>query len=299
MTRCETTPLHPRFGVEVHDLDLRQIDESGYSMIRAMFEDHSVLLFRNQTIGDSDHMRLARMFGPIEDRLADERAKGEAYKVPEVSNIREDGSLTNETDLHTLHLKANMLWHSDSTFMPQPALTNILIARIVTEAGGQTELASTRAGWADMPEAMKQQLRGRGFWHRYAHSRARISPELAKLPMFHKWPDQLWRTVWTNPANGAEALYIASHVFAVEGLPDDEGTELIDQAMDFVTQPRYVFSHTWSVGDVLLWDQRAVLHRATPWDYDTPRKLSSLCVSATAEDGLKKMRMGNQNRPAH
>jgi len=285
------TPLHPRFGVEVADFDLREVDEDSFALIRAAFEDHSLLLFRNQKLADSDHLRLAQLFGPIEDRNADERAPGEEFKIPEVSNLRPDGTLTDEADLHTLHLKANMLWHADSTFLPTPALTNILTAHIVTETGGQTELASTRAGWADMPEELRAQIRGRGVWHRYAHSRARISPELAKLPMFHKWPDQIWRAVWKNPVNGAEALYLASHAFAVEGLPAEDGRDLIDRLLKYVTRPEYVFSHTWNVGDVLVWDQRAVLHRATPWDYEEPRKLTSICTSATRQDGLDEMRI--------
>ncbi len=290
MTDLITTPLHPRFGVRVDNIDLRDITPEHFAAIRRAFEDHSLLLFPGQTLESEDHIRLARMFGPIEDREADERAEGEEFSVPEVSNIREDGTTSGEMDLHTLNLKSNMLWHSDSTFLPVPALTNILIGRVVTETGGQTELATTRAAWQDMPEDLKAQVRDRGLWHRYSHSRARISPELAKLPKFNKWPDQLWRAVWKNPHNGREALYIASHAFAVEGLPADEGTKLIDELLSFATQPEYVFSHTWNVGDVLVWDQRAVLHRATPWNYDEPRKLTSICVSATPADGLNEMK---------
>lgn len=83
-----------------------------------------------------------------------------------------------------------MLWHADSTFLPTPALANILVARIVTEEGGATELASTRAGWAEMPQNLREQVRDKAIWHRYAHSRVQISQKLAQLPMFHKWPDQ-------------------------------------------------------------------------------------------------------------
>lgn len=285
-----TKPLTDRFGVEVQGLDLSTLDDNGYLQLRAAFEEHSVLLLRNQTLDDASHIRLAQRFGPIEDRVADERAPDEAFKVPEVSNIREDGSVSGEMDLHTLNLKANMLWHIDSTFLPVPALTNILIARVVTEEGGATELASSRAGWADMPEDLKKQIRGKAIWHRYAHSRARISPELADLPMFNKWPDQRWPAVVKNPTNGQDALYIASHSFRVDGLDQGSSATLIDTLTSFITQPAYVYSHKWQVGDVLIWDQRAVLHRATPWDYAQPRRLSSLCVSLSPEDGLDAMR---------
>jgi len=287
----QTTPLTAHFGVEVHDVDLSTVDEASYDTIRALFEAHSALLFRAQDLDDAAHIRLAQFFGPLEDRNADGLTGGADFKVPEVSNIREDGSTTAAADLHTLNLKANMLWHSDSTFLPTPALTNILIGRVVTPTGGATELASTRAGWSAMAPALKDRLREAGFWHRYSHSRARIDPELAALPMFHKWPDRLWRAVWRNPVNGAEALYIASHAFAVEGMAPDEGAQLIDDALEAVTQPDFVYSHQWRAGDVLIWDQRAVLHRATPWDYSLPRKLTSICVSAGPLDGVDAMRM--------
>ncbi|MEL6887741.1 MAG: TauD/TfdA family dioxygenase [Pseudomonadota bacterium] len=287
----QTTPLHDRFGVEVHGHDLAHTNAAQYATLRALFEEHSALLFRDQGIDDAAHVRLARFFGPLEDRNAESLTGGADFKVPEVSNVRDDGTTTDEMDLHTLNLRANMLWHADSTFLPTPALTNILIGRVVTETGGATELASTRAGWADMAPELKAQLQDAAFWHRYSHSRARISPELAKLPMFNKWPDQLWRAVWRNPVTGAEALYIASHAFAVDGMDPEQGADLIDKALEAVTKRQFVYSHQWRAGDVLIWDQRAVLHRGTPWNYQKPRKLSSICVSATPEDGVDAMRV--------
>ena len=283
-------PLTASFGVEVDGVDLSTLDALGYNAIRAAFEEHSALLFRDQRLDDAAHLRLARMFGPIEDRTADERKEGEAFKVPEVSNLRADGSVTSEMDLHTLHLKANMLWHIDSTFLPVPALTNILVARIFTDKGGETQLASSRAAWVEMPESLRSQIRGKRFWHRYAHSRARISPELAQLPMFHKWPDQCWPAVLRNPVNGRDSLYIASHTFKIDGMDQGPSATLIDELTSFITRSDYVYSHKWRSGDVLIWDQRAVLHRATPWDYTQPRRLTSLCVSLSDGDGLDAMR---------
>jgi alpha-ketoglutarate-dependent 2,4-dichlorophenoxyacetate dioxygenase len=109
--------------------------------------------------------------------------------------------------------------------------------------GGATELASTRAAWAEMPPALKARIEGRGIWHRYSHSRKKISEELSRLPMFNKWPDQHWNAVWTNPVNGREALYIASHAFAVDGYDEAQSEALIDELTEFCTQPRYVYSH--------------------------------------------------------
>lgn len=292
MTTIQTKPLTPHFGVEVSGMALSEFSAGqNFAELRALFEEHSALLFRAQDISNAEHMALAQLFGPIEDRKADERKPGEKFEVPEVSNVQKDGSTSGEMDLHTLNLKSNFLWHSDSTFLPTPALTNILIGRVVTTEGGATELASTRAAWAAMPEALKSKIRGRGIWHRYSHSRRKISPELAELPMFNKWPDQHWNAVWPNPVNGREALYIASHAFKVDGYDETESQALLDELMAYCTQPEFTYSHQWAVGDVLIWDQRAVLHRGTPWPYEQPRTLSSICASATEDDGIGSIRM--------
>ena len=109
--------------------------------------------------------------------------------------------------------------------------------------------------------------------------------------MFNKWPDQHWNAVWENPVNGREALYLASHAFKVDGYDEADSEALLAELTAFCTQPAFVYSHDWRVGDVLIWDQRAVMHRGTPWPYDQPRILSSLCASATEADGLDRMRV--------
>jgi alpha-ketoglutarate-dependent 2,4-dichlorophenoxyacetate dioxygenase len=288
-----TTPLHPKFGVEVHGLDLSAVTADHlYPQIRAAFEAHSLLLLRGQDLSRDTHERLAALFGPLEDRKADERKPGEKPDFADLTNVQDDGKVADAMDLRTLGLKANQLWHTDSTFLPVPALSNILTARVVTTTGGETEFVSTRAAWAEMPEALRARIRGRAIWHRYSHSRARISAELARQPHITKWPDTLWRSIWTNPVNGAEALYIASHAFAVEGMDAAEGAALIDELIAFCTRPGTVYGHRWQVGDVLIWDERATLHRGMPWPYDQPRTLSSICSTATEADGVGTMRVG-------
>ena len=120
---------------------------------------------------------------------------------------------------------------------------------------------------------------------------AKAAMSFPELPMFNKWPDQHWNAVWPNPVNGREALYIASHAFKVDGYGETESQALLDELMAFCTQPEFTYSHQWAVGDVLIWDQRAVLHRGTPWPYEQPRTLSSICASVTEDDGIGSIRM--------
>ncbi len=286
-----TTPLHPKFGLTVHDVDLREVTKGTlYPEIRQAFERHSALLFPAQSLTDADHIRLGALFGPLENRDAMAAGRDIAFQVSELTNQTEEGLRTKD-DLRLLNLQANMLWHTDSTFLPIPALINILTAHVVPPNGGETELASTRAAWADMPEHLKSVLKNAVIWHRLSHSRSKLSAELAALPNMTRWPDRPWRAVWPNPVTGDEALFIASHAFAIEGLGHEESQTILDEAIAFCTRPDYVYSHKWNVGDVLIWDERATLHRGRPWDYDHPRTLRSICCSVTEADGLDQVRI--------
>ena len=287
----QTEPLNPRFGLKIHDVDLRDVTATHlYPQIRDLFERHSALLFPAQSLDDQAHTKLARLFGPLENRDAMATGRDIPFEVSPVSNETASGVSAAES-LHTLNLQANMLWHTDSTFLPVPALVNILTAKVVPPTGGQTELASTRVAWADMPAPLKARLRDAVIWHRLSHSRRQISTELAARPSMNKWPDRPWRAIWPNPITGDEALFIASHAFAIEGMGLKEGQALIDEAIAFCTQSEYVYSHNWAIGDVLIWDERAMLHRGRPWDYSQARSLNSICCSATDADGLAQVRL--------
>ena len=284
------SPLHPKFGQIVEGVDLLDVTADNlYPEIRDAFERHSALLFPAQSLDDAAHTRLAELFGPLENR---EQMAGHDtnFKVSAVSNETTDG-VADAQSLHTLDLQANMLWHTDSSFLPTPALVNILTAKVVPSSGGQTELASTRAAWAEMPAELKEPLQNAVIWHRLSHSRSRISTELGLLTKMTRWPDRPWRAIWPNPVTGEEALYIASHSFAIEGMGNAEAQDLIDRAIAFCTQPEFVYSHHWTVGDVLIWDERSILHRGQPWDYSEPRTLKSICCSVRESDGLDAVRM--------
>ncbi|MEM7074328.1 MAG: TauD/TfdA family dioxygenase [Pseudomonadota bacterium] len=280
----KTTPLHRDFGVEIHGIDLKTVSETQFvSEIRDAFERHSVLLFRGQSWSDDDILRFGRFFGDIENRT-----DGPEH-VAMVSNVRPDGSVMPPDAQRLKDLQANMLWHTDSTFLPVPALANIITARVVPNEGGATELVSTRAGLARLPDDLKSVLKG-AFRHKYSHSRAKIDPDLAQAAHIVKWPEQVWKGIWPNPVSGAPAVYIASHVCGIVGMDDAEAQPLVDRIIAALTHEDCVYAHQWRVGDVLIWDERATLHRGMPWPFDEPRTLASICVSASADDGLEAIR---------
>jgi len=286
------TALHDRFGIEISDIQLADLTKKdGYPEIRDLFEQHSLLLFRSQQFSDAQHLALAQLFGPIEDR--DPGVDGPEAKISPLSNVGDNEQVIDEHDLHVLQLKSNQFWHTDSTFIPQPALTNILRADVLPSSGGETEFVSTRVAWQDLPESLKGRTRERVFCHRFAHSRQKISKQLAQQTVIAKWSDQRWRSLWRNPVNGEDSLYLASHIFAVEGMDKAAGEALINDLVSFATQEQYVYSHQWKTGDVLIWDERATLHRGKPWPYHEARSLKSVCVTVRDCDGLHLLQPGS------
>ncbi|MEM1159623.1 MAG: TauD/TfdA family dioxygenase [Pseudomonadota bacterium] len=276
-----TTPLHPDFGVEIHGVDLRDATaDTLYPQIRAAFEHHSLLLFRGQDWSDDDILRVGRLFGPIENRT-----DGPDF-VSRVSNVQPDGTVMPPDAMRLKDLRANMLWHTDSTFLPTPSLANILTARVVPDEGGTTELVSTRAGFARLPAELRDRLRAARIRHDYRHSRAKIDPDLAEEAHITKWDGSWWRAVWPNPVTGAEGVYIASHACEVDGMDRAADLALIDEVVAALTTEQAIYSHQWQVGDVLIWDERATLHRGMPWPYEQARTLVSVCITAGSADGL-------------
>ncbi len=283
------TPLHSKYGVEVQNIQLRNISaSSGYNELRCLFEKESLLYFSDQDLDDSAHLALGALFGPREDRSLNPMDRDPA--VSRVSNVKQDNTLYGKGEKRLLDLQSNMLWHTDSTFLPVPALANILIGRVIPSSGSSTEFASTRVALKEMPDRLKQRIHNVYFKHNYSHSRRKIDPNLAADEKFTHWGNQIWKAVWKNPVNQQESLYIASHACEVIGMDTRQGLDLIDELLEWCTQSRFVYSHSWQVGDVLIWDERAMLHRGVPWDYTQSRTLSSICVSAQSIDGLDDMR---------
>lgn len=285
----ETKKLHDRFGLEILGLQLADVSaEHGYREIRDLFEQHSLLLFRGQQLDDDRHIGLGQLFGSIEDRSEGDNGPGPVMCT--VGNIDDGAIVSDAGDLRILRNIANQQWHTDSSFMPVPALANILRADLVTDSGGETEFVSTRVAWQDLPQDLRSRIEGRVLRHRFTHSVGKVSAELARLQQYRKWPEQRWRALWPNPRSGEEALYLASHVCAVEGMKSAAGQALIEELVEFATQPQYVYQHRWRPGDVLIWDERATMHRGRPWPYQQARRLQSICISVGDGDGLDLVR---------
>jgi alpha-ketoglutarate-dependent 2,4-dichlorophenoxyacetate dioxygenase len=286
----DIVPLGPGFAAELHGVTLGDIaaDDAAYAAVRAAFEQHSVLVFRGQQVADEGQLAFSRRFGPPEVTKVGSLGTGSHFVI--LSTIGPDGKVVPPDHRYALRNKANQLWHTDSSFKRVPALTSVLSARIIPARGGETEFVSTRLAFERLDPGSRKKLENSFAWHDYAHSRGQIAADLANPEERAALPPQCWRMVWKNPVNGRSALYLASHAYAVEGMEATAGKKLIDELMDLATAPGTSYVHEWKSGDVVMWDNRATMHRGRPWPAHEARFMVRTTISATEADGLAAMR---------
>jgi alpha-ketoglutarate-dependent 2,4-dichlorophenoxyacetate dioxygenase len=267
-------PLHSAFGVEIVDIDVRSVDDGAFAEIRRALDDHSVLLFRGQTITDQEQIAFSERFGPLEKTI---RSIAQQQRdLPEISNLANvdaDNQLIPRGDRRNLFNAGNQMWHSDSSFKRVPALASLLSAREVPPEGGETEFASMRVGYERLSEPLKQSLEGKVAIHSFVYSRGLVGDGL--LPPDHaaQVPPVPQALVRVNPSNGRTAFYIGSHACEIVGMPTDEARALLRELLVVATQPERVYTHRWQPGDLVMWDNRAVLHRGRPWDESRYRRV--------------------------
>jgi alpha-ketoglutarate-dependent 2,4-dichlorophenoxyacetate dioxygenase len=286
----DVVPLGPGFAAELRGVTLKDVaaDDDAYAKVRAAFEERSVLVFRGQDVTDELQLAFSRRFGPPEVTKVGSQGTGSHFVI--LSTIGPDGKVVPADHRLSLRAKANQLWHTDSSFKQVPALASVLSARIIPARGGETEYVSTRLAFERLDAALRKKLQNSFAWHDYAHSRSQIAPDLASAEERAALPPQCWRTVWSNPVNGRGAIYLASHAYAVEGMEPAAGKKLIEELMEAATAPGTSYLHQWREGDVVMWDNRATMHRGRPWPAHEPRLMVRTTISATAADGVDSMR---------
>jgi alpha-ketoglutarate-dependent 2,4-dichlorophenoxyacetate dioxygenase len=288
----EIIPMGPGFAAELSGVDLIDVasSDAAYRAVREAFEEHTVLVFRDQQVTDDVQTGFSRAFGPLERTKVGLRSAG-ALCI-RMTNIAEHGTFVPADHREALIARANQLWHTDSSFKATPALASVLSARTIPTHGGETEFTSARLAWDRLPGREKEQLRGLIVVHSYANSRDRIDPQLMTPEERAALPPVRWRMTWRNPVNGRDALYLASHAASVEGIAPDEGKALLGRLMDGATREGHTYLHRWRAGDVVMWDNRASMHRGRPWPETEPRFMVRTTISAQEADGLDWLRPG-------
>jgi len=263
------TPLLPHLGARVDGVDLsRPVGAATFAEIFEAFQEHSVLVFREQRLTDEQQMAFSRRFGPLETTI---NAIGKENRMHpnlvDLSNLDPDGNgLMGWDDRRMVYQSGNQLWHSDSSFKPVPAMASLLSGREVPPVGGDTEFASMRTAYASLPEDVRRQLDGRVVVHSILYSRSTIAKGLFDPEHEQGLPPVRQALVRVNPVNGKKSIYVGSHAWYIEGMAYADSRRLLDDLLAHATRPELVYRHVWTQWDLVMWDNRCVLHRGRPWD---------------------------------
>jgi alpha-ketoglutarate-dependent 2,4-dichlorophenoxyacetate dioxygenase len=279
--------IHPVFVGEVSGVDLAKplaLDE--VATIEAGMDRYAVLVFHDQKITDEQQMAFSKNFGPLEDARGGNITKPEdkrlATGMNDVSNLGRDGQpLPRESRVRLFNL-GNMLWHSDSSFRSIPAKYSLLSARLVNPTGGNTEFADMRAAYDTLDAATKALIEDLVCEHSLMYSRGSLgmvdySDE--ERAMFRPVRQRLVRT---HPVTGRKSLYLSSHAGAIIGMPTPEARILLRDLNEHATQPQFVYVHQWRAGDLVMWDNRQVMHRVRRYDESQPRDMRRTTVAGDA-----------------
>ena len=261
-------PLHPTLGAEVLGVDLRNpLPAADFAEIEAIFNRYAVLVFPRQLLTDEQQMAFSRRFGPLETNPSYAGNKLRLRpEIADISNIDYEGNIQPLDAPKRLFSLGNHLWHTDSSFKHVPARCSLLSAREVPPSGGETEFADLRAAYDALPEERKRQLDGLVLEHSIYRSRSLIGFAEFDKEIYKKLPPVRQMLVRRHPGSGRMSLYLAAHASHVIGWPVEEGRRLIEELIAFATQPQFVYSHRWTVGDLVMWDDRCTMHRGRPYD---------------------------------
>jgi alpha-ketoglutarate-dependent 2,4-dichlorophenoxyacetate dioxygenase len=285
-TRPTIRTLHPLFVAEITDIDLTvPLAREDFRTIWDAFNEHQILVFRDQPFDDTSQIAFSRNFGALETMEAHASNNWKPGHIAVMTNLDAKGNLLPLDHPSMIHRLRNESWHTDSSFKPIAALCSLLSGRIVPPVGGNTEFASARAAYAALPEERKKALEGLTVVHRVAEPNkldddAYSEEQRKRLTVTHP-------LVRTNPVNGRKNLYVGSHAQEILGMSREEGRRILDELTEFCTQPQFVYSHPWREHDLVIWDNRCTLHRATTFDKTKyRRKLHRTTVAGTAPENL-------------
>ena len=262
--------LHPTFVAEVTGIDLREArDRATLEEIRSGMDEHAILVFHDQPLSDAEQLAFAqRLDGELHAKtgisaLAKNRFGNEA--LTDISNVTEAGEIMTGDDRRRAYSLGNRLWHTDASFQDPPGRYSMLHARVVPPVDADTEYADMRAAYDALPQAMKERIASLRVHHSIAYSRQTLGFEFSEGEK-DQLKGAIHPLVRTLPRTGRKALYLASHASRIIDWPVPDGRLLLRDLTEHATQRRFVYRHAWRVGDLVIWDNRCTMHRATPFE---------------------------------
>ena len=260
------SPLPATFGAMVAGVRLTGLSEPAFQELYGAWLEYGLLIFPGQHLTRTEQIAFARRFGPPE------------FEFAPISNVRADGSVRsdNNGDDVVKILKGNMGWHCDSTYMAVQAKGAVFSAQVVPPEGGETEWADMSAAWDALEPKAQARLEGLSASHSLAYSQGKLGHAHHQGSAYSGYGlteahARVRPMVKIHPETGRKALMIGRHAFNVTGLGQEDGDRMLAELCDFACRPPRVWRHRWTSGDIVVWDNRRMMHRALPWDMSQPR----------------------------
>ena len=277
------TPTAATLGAVVTDVDLAQLDDATWEAIHAAFLEHGVLIFPGQNLDEEAQGAFALRFGNIE-----KLTPKQATPTVQFSNQKPDGTTAQPSDPGYPLMRGNEGWHTDSTYMPLAAKAAMLMALVVPPEGGETEFADMRAAYDALSPQMQEKLEGLSAHHSLYHSQSKAGylHKTDHLYGFHDKGAPLRPVIKTHPETGRKSIYTGRHAYGIVGMAPEESEALLDALLEDACQPPRTYRHSWQVGDLVVWDNRCLMHRARPYDTNHPRVLRASRIAGEPETEL-------------
>ena len=272
----------PFFAGEVSGIDLREkmTPEQVAAVVEGM-DKFAVLVFHDQKIDDAQQLAFSRNFGTLEIANSDVRRDEDRRLAPEVadvSNLGQGNAIMSREDRRRLFSLGNQLWHSDSSFKPTPAKYSLLHARVLPSKDGNTEFADMRAAYDALDQEVKAEIKDYVCEHSQQYSRGVLGFDFTDEERLRN-PAVPQRLVRLHPGSKRRSLFLSAHAGAIRGMPMPEARALLRDLTEHATQRKFVYAHRWRLGDLVMWDNRAMMHRARRYDPNEVRELHRTTVA--------------------
>jgi len=265
--------LHTDFGAKVTGIDMSNgIGSEVASDLRAAVDEYSLIYFPEQPFDDEQQLAFTRIFGEPEPNHVKLGQEGIIEYFGTIGNVQKDGSTLGNDHPKIRFLTGNNFWHSDSSFRDVPTYVSIMCAYEVPDEGGETEFVSERASYARLPEKTKQQIDPLIAIHDYVFSRSKVGRDAVTPSHAVSLPPVRQKLVRKNPATGAKNFFAGSHAREIEGWNFEESRALLDDLVGQATAREHVYVHAWRPGDLVVWDNRCLLHRGAGYNADKYRR---------------------------
>lgn len=265
---AQVVQRHPSFFADVRGLDASAPNEGLRAEVEAIMDRYAVCVLRDQNLDDDRQIAFSSLFGPLESQpgTRGRKKRSPRMEIWNVTNIDADGNFQTDDDASRQYRIANQLWHTDSSFRQISGKYSLLHAHVVPPKDADTQFTDTRAVYEALPDATKARLEGLTAEHSIWYSRRQLGGYEPTEEERKARPPALHPLVRTIAGSGRRALFIAAHVSRIVGWPEYESRELLDELMEFATRPQFVYAHQWRAGDLVIWDNRCTMHRATPFE---------------------------------